>query len=87
MSGGVHGGYFGWRDHLFPLRSIRSSLWIPLPLLGSLYPTARLEGISSQDLGSRAYQRLIAALRRAFAALGDGELPAGATLAPPLPAE
>ncbi len=68
MSGGVHGGYFGWKDHLFPLRSFKSSLWIPLPLLGSLYPTARLEGISSQDLGSRAYQRLIRALRRAFAA-------------------
>jgi hypothetical protein len=68
MSGGIHGGYFGWRDHLFPLRALGSSLWIPLPLLGSLYPAARQEGISSQDTGSRAYQRLIAALRRAFAA-------------------
>jgi len=67
-SGGVHGGYFGWREHLFPLRSIKSSLWIPLPLLGSLYPTARLEGISRQDIGSRAYQRMIAAIRRAFGA-------------------
>jgi hypothetical protein len=36
--------------------------------LGSLYPTARQEGISSQDIQSRAYQRLIAAFRRAFAA-------------------
>lgn len=68
MSGGIHGGHFGWRDHLFPLRTIKPSLWIPLPLLGSLYPTARQEGISSQDLGSRAYQRLIAAFRRAFTA-------------------
>ncbi len=68
MSGGIHGGYFGWKDHLFPLRTIRPSLWIPLPLLGSLYPTARQEGISSQDIGSRLYQRLIAAFRRAFAA-------------------
>jgi hypothetical protein len=68
VSGGIHGGYFGWKDHLFPLRTIRPSLWIPLPLLGSLYPTARQQGISSQDIGSRAYQRLIAAFRRAFAA-------------------
>lgn len=67
-SGGIHGGYFGWRDHLFPLRAFRPSLWIPLPLLGSLYPTARLRGISIQDLGSRGYQRLIAAFRRGFAA-------------------
>ncbi|HJR16339.1 MAG TPA: metallophosphoesterase [Gemmatimonadales bacterium] len=66
VSGGIHGGYFGWRDHLFPLRAISSSLWIPIPLLGSLYPAARLEGISSQDIESRAYQRMIAAFHRGF---------------------
>ena len=66
VSGGTHGGYFGWTEHLFPLRAIRSSLWIPLPLLGSLYPTARLQGISSQDIASRAYQRMITAFRRGF---------------------
>ena len=65
-SGGEHGGYFGFLDHLFPLREVKPTLWIPLPLLGSLYPTARLEGISRQDLGSRAYQHMIAALLRAY---------------------
>jgi hypothetical protein len=68
MSGGVHGGHFSWKDHLFPLRAIKPSLWIPVPLLGSLYPTARQEGISNQDIGSRAYQRLVRALHKAFAA-------------------
>ena len=68
MSGGVHGGYFGFVDHIFPLRAIKSSLWIPLPLLGSLYPTARLEGISSQDLGSRVYRHMIRSFRAAFRA-------------------
>jgi hypothetical protein len=67
VSGGEHGGHFGWENHLFPLRSIAPWLWIPLPLAGSLYPAARQEGISSQDLASRRYQRLIAAFRRAFA--------------------
>jgi hypothetical protein len=67
-SGGAHGGHFDWKDHLFPLRAIKPWLWIPLPWIGSLYPTARQQGISSQDIPSRAYQRLIAALRRAFAA-------------------
>jgi hypothetical protein len=67
VSGGEHGGYFGWRDHLFPLREVVSWLWIPLPWLGSLYPSARQQGISSQDIPSRAYQRLIAAFGRAFA--------------------
>jgi hypothetical protein len=68
MSGGVHGGYFGLVDHIFPLRAIKSSLWIPLPLLGSLYPTARAEGISSQDLGSRAYRHMIRSLGAALRA-------------------
>jgi calcineurin-like phosphoesterase family protein len=66
-SGGEHGGHFHWKDHLFPLRAIKSWLWIPLPLIGSLYPAARQQGISSQDTPSRAYQRLIAAFRRAMA--------------------
>jgi hypothetical protein len=66
-SGGVHGGYFGWRDHLFPLRLVVPGLWLPLPLIGSLYPAARQNGISSQDVPSPAYQRLIGAFRRAFA--------------------
>ena len=67
-SGGVHGGHFDWKDHLFPLRAIKPWLWIPLPWIGSLYPTARQQGISNQDIPSRAYQRLIRALRRALAA-------------------
>jgi len=66
VSGGQHGGHFTWQDHIFPLRAIAPWLWIPLPWLGSLYPAARREGISSQDMPSIAYQRLIAALRRAF---------------------
>ncbi len=65
-SGGVHGGYFGWEDHLFPLRLVVPWLWLPLPLIGSLYPAARQHGISSQDVGSYPYQRLIAAFGRAF---------------------
>jgi hypothetical protein len=66
-TGGVHGGYFGWEDHVFPLHVVVPWLWLPLPVLGSLYPTARQHGISSQDLPSVAYQRFIAAVRHAFA--------------------
>jgi len=65
-SGGVHGGHFGWKDHLFPLRLVAPGLWLPLPLIGSLYPAARQHGISHQDLPSYEYQRLITAFRRAF---------------------
>ena len=65
-SGGVHGGYFGWKDHLFPLRLAVPGLWLPVPFIGSLYPAARQHGISHQDLPSHEYQRLVAAFGRAF---------------------
>jgi len=65
-SGGPHGGYFGWEDHIFPLRLVVPWLWLPLPFVGSLYPSARQHGLSSQDMSSRAYQRLITAFRLAF---------------------
>ncbi len=66
-SGGPHGGHFGWRDHVFPLREVKSWLWIPLPLIGSLYPIARENGISSEDAPSTAYRRMRAAFDSAFA--------------------
>lgn len=66
-TGGRHGGYFGWKDHVFPLRHIRSWLWVPLPILGSLYPLARQSGISPQDLSSSAYRELRDSLQSAFA--------------------
>ena len=71
-SGGEHGGHFGLEDHLFPLREVKPWLWIPLPWLGSLYPAARQNGITSQDVSSRPYQNLIRALGRAFAGAPPG---------------
>jgi hypothetical protein len=76
-SGGVHGGHFGWKDHLFPLRNVAPWLWLPLPLVGSLYPVIRSRGISSQDMSSRKYRRLIRAFRRAFAGAPPGLYAAG----------
>jgi len=49
-SGGEHGGYFRVRDHLFPLRAVKSWLWLPLPVIGSTYPLARSGGASPQDI-------------------------------------
>src|SRR2546425_7841307 len=61
------GGHFGWQDHVFPLREVKSWLWIPLPLIGSAYPIARESGISSQDAPSAAYRRMRATLDSGFA--------------------
>jgi hypothetical protein len=67
LSGGPHGGYFSLSDHLFPLRNLHPALFVPLPIIGSLYPIARSFGISAEDLDSRPYRRLRAALDSAFA--------------------
>ncbi len=66
-SGGKHGGYFTILDHLFPLRELASWLWLPLPIIGSAYPVARMSGISSQDIPSGAYQEMRDSLHAAFA--------------------
>ncbi|HYT62755.1 MAG TPA: metallophosphoesterase [Gemmatimonadales bacterium] len=66
LSSGPHGGHFGWKDHLFPLRAAKSWLWLPLPLIGSAYPIARKEGISSQDESSAAYRAMRSAFDSAF---------------------
>ena len=64
-----HNGYFTLIHHLFPLRAYRSWLWIPLPLIGSLYPMARGNGLFgyAQDMGSRAYTIMRGQLLRAMA--------------------
>ena len=68
VSGGPHGGHFGWREHLFPLREMDRDLWIPIPVLGSIGPVARLLGASDQDVAGPRYRALAAMLARAFAA-------------------
>ena len=66
-SGGIHGGNFGWRDHIFPLRAKRSWLWIPLPGIGSAYPLARRRGVSDQDLSGTLNVHMREAIGGVFA--------------------
>jgi len=66
-SGGVHGGAFTLGDHIFPLRNVKSWLWVPLPLIGSLYPFARTMGISNQDISGKKYGQMRRALEAVFA--------------------
>jgi hypothetical protein len=67
-SGGPHGGYFSFRQHVFPLTDARSSLYIPLPGIGSLYPLARRAGTSAQDMHSRANARMRESLEKVLRA-------------------
>jgi len=55
-SSGAHGGYFSWKDHLFPLTNIKKWLYLPLPVIGSTYPIYRKLGLSRQDIKNSHYQ-------------------------------
>jgi hypothetical protein len=61
-SGGPHGGHFTFRQHVFPLTDVKGALWLPLPLIGSIYPAARARGVSAQDVASREYRHMRDAL-------------------------
>ena len=39
---GPHGGFFDWKDHIFPGRMYKKWLWFPLPIVGSIFPLSRL---------------------------------------------
>lgn len=67
-SGGPHGGVYGWKDHLFPLREFDRSLWIPLPVIGSIRPILRALGVDAQDTPSAANGRMRASIQRGFGA-------------------
>ncbi|HXA01048.1 MAG TPA: metallophosphoesterase, partial [Cytophagaceae bacterium] len=57
VSNGNHGGYFSAMDYFFPLKIVRKSgQYIPIPVLGALYPLFRKFGGSEQDLSSYKYQ-------------------------------
>ncbi len=65
VSGGPHGGHFTLRQHLFPLTDVKDGLWLPLPLIGSIYPGARGAGASAQDQSSRENRHMRESLRAA----------------------
>jgi len=56
FSDGIHGGYFTFADHVFPLSIVAKYAFLPLPIIGSIYPLARKYGGISQDLAYPAYQ-------------------------------
>lgn len=66
---GVHGGRFSLMQHLFPLRDINKNLYVPLPILGSIYPLIRRTFPGREDLGNRAYQAMIHGVDSALASL------------------
>lgn len=58
-SNGIHGGYYTWKQHLFPFTDLRPNLYIPLPVLGSLYPISRGVFGTPQDIRHPIYQDMV----------------------------
>lgn len=58
FSDGPHGGRFGIKQHLFPLTDVVKWAYIPLPVIGSLYPLLRSTIGHPQDLTHARYATL-----------------------------
>src|SRR5690606_2666415 len=58
FSNGNHGGFFSFKNHVFPLTFLQRGLYIPLPLVGSVYPVLRHLGINKQDLAHPNYKKM-----------------------------
>jgi len=56
---GIHGGFFTWKQHLFPLTEIKKNMYVPLPVVGSVYPIARGVFGTPQDLKHPVYQNMV----------------------------
>lgn len=61
-SNGIHGGYFTLKQHVFPFTDMEKNLYIPMPILGSVYPISRNVFGSLQDLKHPEYTNMINAI-------------------------
>ena len=64
-SNGMHGGYYTFKQHIFPLTDLKKSLYIPLPIIGSIYPIARSVFGTPQDLKHPNYANMVAQITEA----------------------
>ncbi|MEO6329351.1 MAG: metallophosphoesterase [Ginsengibacter sp.] len=56
---GIHGGYFTWKQYIFPFTDVVKNAYIPLPLIGTIYPVTRSVFGTSEDLKHPFYAQFI----------------------------
>lgn len=56
---GIHGGYFTIKQHIFPFTDGLPNLYIPLPVIGSLYPLTRAIFGTTEDMKHPMYASMI----------------------------
>ena len=64
---GPHGGFYDWKDHIFPGRMYKKWLWVPIPIVGSIFPLSRWYIVDNpQDLNGKRYKEMVKQLNLAF---------------------
>jgi hypothetical protein len=66
-----HGGNFNLKQHLFPLTEVKRHLYVPLPVLGSLYPMYRKYIGSREDMAHPRYKKMRKRLINLFSKYED----------------
>lgn len=57
-SNAMHGGKFTTKQHLFPLTAAHKKAYVPLPLLGSLFPVYRQLIGAAEDMAHPPYRKM-----------------------------
>lgn len=55
---GIHGGVSNAKQHIFPLTDVNESLYIPIPIIGSIYPLYRKLLGNIQDIQHPKYKAI-----------------------------
>jgi hypothetical protein len=63
---GAHGGYYTWKQHIFPLTDLSSNAYFPFPVIGSLYPFIRGNFGNIEDLIHPLYKDMIRGIETAL---------------------
>jgi hypothetical protein len=63
---GTHGGYYSLKDHLFPFTALNQNLYIPMPVVGSLYPFLRSTFPTPEDTGNPLYRDMVKRINQVF---------------------
>ena len=61
---GEHGGIFTWKAHIFPLEEMTKYVYLPLPVIGSIYPLYRKWFGHIQDTSHPLYKNFADGLRQ-----------------------
>ena len=56
---GLHGGAYGLKQHVFPFTDLYKDAYVPLPVIGSIYPISRSVFGTPQDLRHPLYSEMV----------------------------